>query len=86
VLDHRLRDRCYGYGYDAVNRLIRETDQEGVQVNLTRDGQGEVTAEDPLNLQTTYVRNGFGEVIRQRRARTRALRITCAMRAGRSRR
>jgi YD repeat-containing protein len=35
-------------------------------VNLTRDGQDNVTAyQDPRTITTTYVRNGFGEVIQE---------------------
>ena len=37
------RGGIYAYAYDGVNRLIRETDQETSQVNLTRDGQDNVT-------------------------------------------
>ena len=60
------RSGVYSYAYDAVNRLIRETDQGAAQVNLTRDGKDDVTAySDPRSLVTTYVRNGFSEVIRQ---------------------
>jgi YD repeat-containing protein len=46
--------------------LIRETDQQASQVNLTRDGQDQTTAyADPRGLATTYIRNGFGEIIRE---------------------
>jgi YD repeat-containing protein len=52
--------------YDALNRLITTTDQETSVVTLTRDGQDNTTAyKDPRNLVTTYVRNGFGEIIRE---------------------
>jgi YD repeat-containing protein len=51
---------------DSLNRLIRETDQNSAQVNLTRNGQDDVTTyTDPRALATSYVRNGFGEVIRE---------------------
>ena len=60
------RSNVYAFAYDALNRLIKETDQDLSEVNYTLDGQGNVTAyEDPRNLQTTYVRNGFGEAIRR---------------------
>jgi YD repeat-containing protein len=60
------RAGVYGYTYDSLNRLIRETDQENAQVNTTLDGQGQVsTYADPRNLQTVYSRNGFGEVKRR---------------------
>ena len=58
------RSNLYSYAYDALQRLIRTTDQESAQVNLTRDGQDNVTAyKDPRNITTSYVRNGFGEAI-----------------------
>jgi RHS repeat-associated protein len=60
------RNNLYSYAYDSLTRLIRETDQEGSQVNLTRNGQDEVTAyADPRSLTTSYVRNGFGEAIQE---------------------
>jgi RHS repeat-associated protein len=60
------RSNLYAYAYDSLQRLIRETDQEGAQVNLTRNGQDDVVAyADPRNITTTYVRNGFGEVIQE---------------------
>lgn len=49
--------------YKNSNRL---TDEAGAQVNLTRNGQGGVTAyADPRGLTTAYVRNGFGEIIQE---------------------
>ena len=58
--------RAYRSAYDALSRLIRTTDQESAQVNLTRDGQDQVTAyQDPRSITTRYVRNGFGEVIQE---------------------
>jgi YD repeat-containing protein len=60
------RNNLYASAYDALSRLIRETDQGGAQVNLTRDGQDEVTAyADPRSLSTTYTRNGFDEVTQE---------------------
>jgi YD repeat-containing protein len=58
------RNNLYGYSYDALQRLVRTTDEVGAQVNVTRNGQDDVTAyQDPRSITTTYVRNGFGEVI-----------------------
>ncbi len=46
--------------------MIRETDQDGSQVNYTLDGRDNVTTyADPRTLQTTYIRNGFGETKRR---------------------
>ena len=60
------RSNLYSYAYDSLQRLIKTTDQDGSEVNLTRNGQDDVTAyADPRNLTTTYVRNGFGEVIQE---------------------
>ena len=60
------RSNVYSFAYDALNRLIKETDQDLSEVDYTLDDQGNVTTyEDPRNLQTTYVRNGFGEAIRR---------------------
>jgi RHS repeat-associated protein len=60
------RSNLYSFAYDGLSRVMRETDQEGSQVNLTRDGQDNVVGyADPRSLVTSYVRNGFGEVIRE---------------------
>ncbi|PTM49905.1 hypothetical protein [Phreatobacter oligotrophus] len=60
------RSGVYGYAYDPLLRLIRETNEDGGQVNLTLNGRDLITTySDRRSLQTTYVRNGFGEVIRE---------------------
>jgi RHS repeat-associated protein len=60
------RGGVYGYAYDGLQRLIRETDQGSAQVNVTRTAQDDVaTYTDPRSLTTTYTRNGFGEVKRR---------------------
>jgi YD repeat-containing protein len=60
------RNNLYGYSYDSVARLVQETDQAGAQVNVTRNGQDDVTSYvDPRSITTAYVRNGFGEVIQE---------------------
>jgi YD repeat-containing protein len=60
------RNNLYGYSYDALQRLVRTTDQVGAEVNVTRNGQGDVTAyQDPRSITTSYVLNGFGEVIQE---------------------
>lgn len=52
--------------FDPLNRLIRETDEETAQVNLTRNGKDEITVySDPRALTTSYVRNGFGDIIQR---------------------
>jgi YD repeat-containing protein len=49
-----------------LNRLIRETDEDGAQVNVKRNGKDEITVySDPRSLTTNYVRNGFGDVIQR---------------------
>ena len=56
----------FAFGFDALNRLIQETDEETASVNLTRNGIDAITAyQDPRSLTTSYVRNGFGEVIQE---------------------
>ncbi len=60
------RGNLYAFAFDGVQHLIRETNQEGAQVNLTRNGQGDVTSyQDPRAITTSDVRNGFGEVIQE---------------------
>ena len=60
------RGGLYGYAYDGIKRLIRETDQGTAQVNYTLNAQGGATKyTDPRTLATTYVRNGFGDVIQR---------------------
>lgn len=60
------RSGVYSYAYDPLNRLIRETNEDNGQVNLTLNGRDLITTySDPRSLQTTYVRNGFGDVIRE---------------------
>jgi YD repeat-containing protein len=60
------RNSLYASAYDALSRLIRETDQGEAQVNLTLNGKDEVTAyADPRSLSTAYTRNGFGEVTQE---------------------
>jgi RHS repeat-associated protein len=60
------RNNLYAYAYDALSRLIKETNPETAEVNLTRDGQDDVVSyQDPRSITTSYVRNGFGEVIRE---------------------
>lgn len=60
------RSGLFQYGFDPLNRLISETDEENKTVALTRDGTDAVTAyKDARALTTTYVRNGFDEVIQE---------------------
>jgi YD repeat-containing protein len=60
------RGGLYGLAYDGLQRLIRETDQGSAQVTTTLSAQDGVTVyKDPRSLQTTYVRNGFGDVIQR---------------------
>jgi len=60
------RSNVYAYAYDGLSRLIRETDEEGAQVNYGLNAQDQVASySDPRNLVTSYVRNGFGEVIQK---------------------
>ena len=52
------RNNLYGYSYDSLTRLIRTTDEEAAEVNVTRNGQDDVTAyQDPRGITTSYVRN-----------------------------
>lgn len=56
----------FSNGFDALNRLINQTSEDGSTVNLTRNGVDAITAyQDPRSLTTNYVRNGFGEVIQE---------------------
>jgi len=60
------RSNLYSFAYDALNRLIRETDQGNAQVNYGLDARdGLVSYSDPRSLVTSYVRNGFGEAIQE---------------------
>jgi RHS repeat-associated protein len=60
------RSNLYQYAFDPLNVLIRETDEDSEQVNLTRNGQDEITTySDPRSLATNYVRNGFGDIIQR---------------------
>ena len=60
------RSNIFAYGFDALNRLIKETDEQNASVNLTRNGIDAITAyQDPRSLTTTYVRNGFGDIIQE---------------------
>jgi RHS repeat-associated protein len=60
------RSNIYRWGFDALNRLISETNEDNSPVNLTRNGKDEITAyQDPRTLTTTYVRDGFGDVIQR---------------------
>ncbi len=60
------RSNLYRWAFDPLNRLIRETDEDNAQVNLTLNGKDEVTTySDPRSLATTYVRNGFGDAIQR---------------------
>nr|WP_275938812.1 RHS repeat-associated core domain-containing protein [Methylocystis parvus] len=60
------RSNVFSYGFDPLNRLISETDEENKTVNLTRNGTDAVTTyTDARNLSTSYIRNGFGEVIQE---------------------
>jgi YD repeat-containing protein len=38
------RSNLYSFAYDGLSRVMRETDQEGSQVNLTRDGQDDAAS------------------------------------------
>ena len=60
------RSNTFAYGYDALNRLISETDPDlGVtDITLRSDGAA-AEVEDAENIATTYVRNGWGEIIRE---------------------
>ena len=63
------RSYVFSNSFDALNRLISQTDEGGVSgntVNLTRSGVDDITAyQDPRLLTTSYVRNGFGEIIQE---------------------
>ena len=49
-----------------MNRLSTETNPESAVVTLTYNGKDEVTGyDDPRHVHTTYVRDGFGDVIRR---------------------
>jgi RHS repeat-associated protein len=59
------RSTLYSYGYDALQRLTSET-RNGAVTAYGLDPQDSVaTYTDPRSIATTYVRNGFGEVIRE---------------------
>jgi YD repeat-containing protein len=48
------RNNLHGQTYDALARVIRTTNPEGAQVNLTRNGQDDVVAyADPRSITTT---------------------------------
>jgi YD repeat-containing protein len=56
----------YQWAFDSLSRLIRETNEESAQVNLTLNGKDQITTyADPRSLATTYVRNGFDDVIQR---------------------
>ncbi|MEQ1718034.1 MAG: RHS repeat-associated core domain-containing protein, partial [Hyphomicrobium sp.] len=70
------RSGVYSYAYDSLNRLIRETDQENAQVNLTLDVRSGITyaytynnanrlktVTSSANLLGTYTYNGFEQLI-----------------------
>ena len=60
------RSAVFTKGFDALNRLISETDEGKAAVTLTRNGADAITAyKDPRSITTTYVRNGFGEIIQE---------------------
>ena len=60
------RNNLYGMAYDSLQRLVSTTDQETKTITLTRNGQDDVTGyQDPRAITTSYVRNGFGEVIQE---------------------
>jgi YD repeat-containing protein len=60
------RNNLYGYSYDSLQRLIHTQDQAGGEVTLTRDGQDNISSyRDDRTITTSYVRNGFGEVIQE---------------------
>lgn len=55
------------YSYDSLNRVISFADEAG---NTTKTGYGSnrdgpQSVKDPRNIQTSYVRNGWGEVIQE---------------------
>ena len=60
------RGGAYAYGFDALNRLISESDPdaETTAIALRADGETD-TVTDAEALATNYVRNGWGEVIRE---------------------
>jgi YD repeat-containing protein len=60
------RNNLYGYSYDALQRLIHTMDQAGGEVTVTRNAEDVITSyKDDRFITTTYVRNGFGEVIQE---------------------
>jgi RHS repeat-associated protein len=59
------RGTLYSNAYDALMRLKSETGN-GVTVNYGLDAQGNLaTYTDPRSIATSYVRNGWGEAIRE---------------------
>jgi YD repeat-containing protein len=70
------RSNVFGWTFDSLNRLISTTDEDTSTVTLTRNGKDEITNySDPRSLSTSFVRNGFGEVI-QRTCPCRKLNLT----------
>src|SRR5262249_44894225 len=60
------RSNVYGYTFDALNRLTRETQPTTGHIDATYDGRNRITSvADQRSLSTTYVRDGFGDVIRE---------------------
>src|SRR5262249_37450107 len=60
------RSNVYHRGFDALNRLIREIDQENAYADLTRNGKhARSVLRAPRWLTTGYVPNGFGDVIQR---------------------
>jgi YD repeat-containing protein len=60
------RNNLYGYSYDALSRLVHRMDQAGGEVRVTRNAQDAITSyKDDRLITTTYVRNGFGEVMQE---------------------
>jgi len=59
------RAKAWTFGFDALNRLVSQGEPGNGDVVMTRDAGDAVTEyRDRRALVTTYVRNGFGEVIR----------------------
>ena len=59
-------DQIGRYALDRLDRLVSETDPELGETSISYDQRDNITAvEDAENLSTTFVVNGFGDVIRR---------------------
>ena len=64
------RNNGWTQSYDGLNRLIKEVDPEGGEVDYSLAAQADIrnplsAVQDARGVATNYIRNGYGELIRE---------------------